>query len=53
MASVKLIGTERSASHRAQTMVLHVGCQHRASEKAKPGVQDQAILRSPPFSAPL
>jgi hypothetical protein len=49
MARAEPIGTERSASHRAQTMVLHVGCQHRASEKAKRGVQDQASLRSAPF----
>jgi hypothetical protein len=49
MARVELIGSERSGSHRAQTTVLHVGCQHRASEEAKPGVQDQAILRCPPF----
>jgi hypothetical protein len=50
MARIEAVDTERPASHRAQTLVLHVGCQYRASEEAKPDVPRSGHLArgSPP-----
>src|SRR5919201_1304475 len=42
MAGVEPVGTERSAIRSVETVVLHVGCQYRASGKA---VVEAALAR--------